>query len=60
MKKQGRPALPNERKRQQIGVRCGTPLKSALEASAAINGRSVAAEAEIRLLKSFWKDGIDL
>lgn len=51
--KRGRPALPVEQKRQQIGVRTSPDLKEALEAAANANGRSVAQEAEWRLQKSF-------
>lgn len=51
--KKGRPALPDDQKRQQIGVRTSPALKLALEAAAAENGRSVAQEAEWRLQQSF-------
>ena len=51
--KRGRPALPEEQKRQQIGVRTSPSLKASLEAAAAENGRSVAQEAEWRLQRSF-------
>jgi hypothetical protein len=51
--KRGRPALPEEQKRQQIGVRTSPTLKAALEQAAADNGRSVAQEAEWRLQRTF-------
>ena len=51
--KRGRPALPAEQKRQQIGVRTSPDLKEALEIAAKANGRSVAQEAEWRLQQSF-------
>ncbi|WP_283418687.1 hypothetical protein [Sphingopyxis sp. Geo48] len=51
--KRGRPALPVEQKRQQIGVRTSPALKGNLEQAAKANGRSVAQEAEFRLLQSF-------
>lgn len=50
--KRGRPALPEEQKRQQIGVRTSSALKLALEQAAGANGRSVAQEAEWRLERS--------
>lgn len=50
--KRGRPALPSEQKRQQIGVRTSPTLKQALEQAAGANGRSVAQEAEWRLERS--------
>lgn len=49
----GRPPKPDAEKRQQIGVRTSPALKAMLEAAAAENGRSVAQEAELRLLASF-------
>jgi hypothetical protein len=54
--KRGRPALPDEQKRQQIGVRTSPTLKAALEQAAAHNGRSVAQEAEWRLQRTFEED----
>lgn len=57
-KRRGRPSLPEDQKRQQIGVRVSPELKAELEAVAASNGRSVAQEAELRLLQSF-ADGFD-
>jgi hypothetical protein len=50
--KRGRPALPEEQKRQQIGVRTSLDMKRALEIAAERNGRSVAQEAEWRLQQS--------
>lgn len=52
-KKIGRPPKPEAEKRQQIGVRTSPELKAQLEESAAKNGRSVAQEAEFRLVQSF-------
>lgn len=54
--KRGRPALPDEQKRQQIGVRTSPTLKAALEQAAADNGRSVAQEAEWRLQRTFEEE----
>lgn len=54
--KRGRPALPDEQKRQQIGVRTSPALKAALEQAAAENGRSVAQEAEWRLQRTFEEE----
>ena len=51
--KRGRPALPDDQKRQQIGVRTSPSLKASLEQAAAEKGRSVAQEAEWRLQQSF-------
>lgn len=51
--KRGRPAIPEAERRQQIGVRTSPGLKSDLERAAAENGRSVAQEAELRLVDSF-------
>lgn len=51
--KRGRPALPEAEKRQQIGVRTSPTLKLDLERAAGENGRSVAQEAELRLIESF-------
>lgn len=50
--KRGRPPLPEEQKRQQIGVRTSLDMKRALEIAADRNGRSVAQEAEWRLQQS--------
>lgn len=50
--KRGRPALPEDQKRQQIGVRTSPALKLALEQAAGAHGRSVAQEAEWRLERS--------
>lgn len=50
--KRGRPALPEDQKRQQIGVRTSLDMKRALEIAADRNGRSVAQEAEWRLQQS--------
>lgn len=52
-KRRGRPALPEAERRQQIGVRTAPSLKADLERAAAENGRSVAQEAELRLVQSF-------
>lgn len=52
MATRGRPALPEEEKRQQIGVRTSSALKRDLESAASRNGRSVAQEAEFRLERS--------
>ncbi|RYG86879.1 MAG: hypothetical protein EON58_21230 [Alphaproteobacteria bacterium] len=52
-KERGRPRLSPGQKRQQIGVRTSPSLKTALEAAAAANCRSVAQEAEWRLERSF-------
>lgn len=57
-KKRGRPALPEAEKRQQIGVRTSATLKADLERAAAENGRSVAQEAELRLIQSFERERI--
>lgn len=50
--KRGRPAIPSDQKRQQIGVRVAPEVKAQLEAVAAANGRSVAQEIELRLVQS--------
>lgn len=49
----GRPPKSESEKRQQIGVRTSPELKELLEGAASANGRSVAQEAELRLLESF-------
>lgn len=49
----GRPKLPEEKRRTQIGVRTSPKLKVMLEEAARINARSVAQEAEWRLERSF-------
>lgn len=54
--KRGRPAMPDAEKRQQIGVRTSPALKADLERAAGENGRSVAQEAELRLVQSFEQD----
>jgi len=54
--KRGRPALPDEQKRQQIGVRTSPALKAVLEKAASDNGRSVAQEAEWRLQRTFEEE----
>jgi hypothetical protein len=51
--KRGRPTLPEGERRQQIGVRTSPALKADLERAAGDNGRSVAQEAELRLVDSF-------
>lgn len=51
--KRGRPPKPETERRQQIGVRTSPSLKADLERAAAENGRSVAQEAEMRLVASF-------
>ena len=51
--RRGRPPLPDTERRQQIGVRTSPSLKANLENAAARNGRSVAQEAELRLVQSF-------
>lgn len=55
----GRPTLAPERRRQQIGVRTSSRLKVLLEQAAAVNGRSVAQEAEWRLERSFVDADLD-
>lgn len=50
--------MPEAEKRQQIGVRTSPELKEQLEIAAGQNGRSVAQEAELRLLQSFERDAI--
>jgi len=44
--KRGRPALPEDKKRTQIGVRTSPGLKADLEQAAQENQRSVGQEAE--------------
>ena len=54
----GRP--PSSVRRQQIGVRTSPILKAKLEDAARSNGRSVAQEAELRLIASFdYEDAAD-
>jgi len=54
----GRP--PSAVRRQQIGVRTSPSLKAQLEEAARTNGRSVAQEAELRLIASFdYEDAAD-
>lgn len=54
--RRGRPPKAEAQKRQQIGVRTSFELKLELEAAADRNGRSVAQEAELRLVRSFDMD----
>lgn len=54
----GRPRIAEGAKRQQIGVRTSPLLKERLEIAALANGRSVAAEAEARLDRSFYGDDV--
>lgn len=56
VRKRGRPRKPIENHRQQIGVRVSPSLKTELEEAAALNGRSVAQEAEFRLTQTFQAD----
>jgi len=56
-KKMGRPPKPEAERRQQIGVRTSPELKEDLERAAATNGRSLAQEAELRLVQSFQEEG---
>jgi hypothetical protein len=57
-KKIGRPPKPESDRRQQIGVRTSPLLKVRLEQIARMNGRSVAQEAELRLVQSFEADDL--
>jgi hypothetical protein len=57
-KRVGRPPKADAEKRQQIGVRTSADLKARLERAAAANGRSVAQEAELRLIQSFENDDL--
>lgn len=57
-KGRGRPEMLPENRRQQIGVRTSPLLKARLEVAALANGRSVAAEAEARLDRSFYGDDV--
>jgi len=57
-KRMGRPPKPEAEKRQQIGVRTSPDLKDRLEGAAAANARSVAQEAELRLIQSFDADDL--
>jgi hypothetical protein len=54
--KRGRPAMPEAERRQQIGVRTSPALKADLERASGENGRSIAQEAELRLVQSFEQD----
>lgn len=56
-RRRGRPSKPDAEKRQQIGVRVSPELKARLEDASDRNGRSVAQEAELRLLQSFDQEG---
>ena len=57
-RKIGRPPKSESDRRQQIGVRTSPSLKMRLEQAAASNGRSVAQEAELRLVQSFEADDL--
>jgi hypothetical protein len=57
-RRRGRPALaPGEGKRHPVGIRTTEELKAQIEAAALMSGRSVAAEIEHRLERSFRDDG---